>query len=136
MERARPIRQARPQVKFCVVQIHKQLKRGKHFLFEHPIGSSVWKQPEIRNLKRKFGLYGVDMCACGLKCPESKKPIRKGTGIICQIQTSPKLSAAVAARSHTKWPKEQCQAGNPAVPLQQSILRSLLMSDIPVTKSW
>ena len=81
--RARLIRHARQQVKFCVAQFHKQLKRSKHFLFEHPIGSSVWRQPEMRNQKRKFGLYRVDMCAYGLKCPESKKPVRKGTGIIC-----------------------------------------------------
>ena len=83
LERAKLIRTARLQVKFCLQQIHKQLKRGKHFMFEHPVGSAVWKLPEMQNLKRKYGFHRVDMCAYGLKCPDSNKPIRKGTGIIC-----------------------------------------------------
>ena len=81
-ERARLARIARLQVKYCVKEIHEQLKRGGHFLFEHPLGSAVWKLPELQALKRKYGLHRVDMCAFGLKCPDSNLPIQKATGLI------------------------------------------------------
>ena len=41
LERARLARVARQQVRFCIQEIHHQLKRGGHFLFEHPLGSGV-----------------------------------------------------------------------------------------------
>ena len=82
VERARLIRIARRQVKFSVEQIHKQLRRGGDFLLEHPIGSSIWKEPAVRELKRKYGFHRVDMRAYGLKDPKSGRH-RKGTGIIC-----------------------------------------------------
>ena len=83
VERARLIRIARRQVKFSVEQIHKQLRRGGDFLLEHPIGSSIWREPAVRELKRKYGFHRVDMCAYGLKDPKSGRHVRKGTGIIC-----------------------------------------------------
>ena len=82
LERARLARKARAQVKFCAQEVHRQLKRGGHFAFEHPLGSGVWKTPETQALKRKFGLYRTDMCAYGLCCPDSKKPVQTATGII------------------------------------------------------
>ena len=82
-ERARLIRTARKQVKFCVEQIHKQLHRGGDFLLEHPLGSSIWKDPAVKELKRKYGLHKVDLCAFGLRSPKSGKHMRKSTGIIC-----------------------------------------------------
>ena len=63
VERARLIQIARRQVKFSVEQIHKQLRRGGDFLLEHPIGSSIWREPAVRELKRKHGFHRVDICA-------------------------------------------------------------------------
>ncbi|CAE7244986.1 GIP, partial [Symbiodinium sp. CCMP2456] len=48
VERARLARTARQQVKFCVQEIHRQLKRGGQFLFEHALNSPVWKLPEVQ----------------------------------------------------------------------------------------
>ena len=91
-ERARIAQQSRRQVKFCIEQVHRQLKRGGHFLFEHPLGSRVWKDPHIAALKRKYGFMRVDMCAYGLKCPDSGLPIRKATGLICSHPDAHKLT--------------------------------------------
>ena len=63
-------------------QIHKQIKRGGDFVFEHPWGSRVWKSKETENLRRKFGIFRVDMCAYNLKCPDTQLPIQKATGLM------------------------------------------------------
>ena len=82
LETARLIHQSRQKVKFCVNQIHKQIKRGGDFVFEHPWGSRVWKSKETDNLRRKFGVFRVDMCAYNLTCPDTKLPIQKATGLM------------------------------------------------------
>ena len=82
-ERARLVRSCRRQVRYCVQQIHRQIKRGGDFLFEHPLRSQVWKTPEMQNLKRKYGFHVVDMCAYGLKCPKTHKYMKKESGLIC-----------------------------------------------------
>ena len=63
IENARMMHVARSQVRYCVQEIHKQLRHGGDFLFEHPIGSRVWRLPEMQGLVRKFGVHRVDMCA-------------------------------------------------------------------------
>ena len=83
VERARLIRAARGQVRFCVRQVLRQVKRGGEFMFKHPLGSAVWKMPEIVSLKRKFGFTTIDMCAHSVKYPETQKPVRHCTGLIC-----------------------------------------------------
>ena len=82
VERARLVRTARQQVRFCVQEIHRQLKRGGQFLFEHELSSPVWKLPEVQSLKRRFGLHRIDMCAYGMCCPKSRLPVQKAAGII------------------------------------------------------
>ena len=81
-ERARLIRIARQQVRFCERQIRKQLDRGGDFLFEHPLRSRVWKSPILEYLVSKFGVNRIDMCAFGLQCPDSHRPIQKQTGLM------------------------------------------------------
>ena len=83
LQQATLVREARRQVRFCVAQIHAQLRRGGDFLFEHPLGSRVWQFPEVRSLVRKYGLHKVHMCAYGLCCKLSDLPIRKSTGLLC-----------------------------------------------------
>ncbi len=82
LETARLIHQSRQKVRFCANQIHKQIKRGGDFVFEHPWGSQVWKSKETENLRRKFGIFRVDMCAYNLKCPDTQLPIQKATGLM------------------------------------------------------
>ena len=82
LERAQLQRQNRLRLRFCVQQIHKQLHRGGDFLFEHPWGSRIWRYPEMLSLKRRFGIFRVDMCAFGLKCPDTHKSFLKATGLM------------------------------------------------------
>ena len=69
MERARLIRDKK-RLRFCVDQIHNQLRKGGDFLFEHPWPSHAWHAPEMRSLRRRFGTFRIDMRAYGLRCPE------------------------------------------------------------------
>ena len=82
LERAQLQRRNRLRLRFCVPQIPKQLDRGGEFLFEHPWGSRIWRYPEMQSLKRKFGIFRVDMCAFGLKCPDTNKTFLKATGLM------------------------------------------------------
>lgn len=82
IEQARLVRQSRLKVRFCVEQIHKQLHRGGDFMFEHPWGSRVWSSKELGSLHRKFGVFRIDQCAYGLKCPDTNLPIQKATGLM------------------------------------------------------
>ena len=47
IERARLSRNNKGRRKFCVDQIHNQLRRGGDFLFEHPWPSHAWHAPEM-----------------------------------------------------------------------------------------
>lgn len=82
VEQARLVRQSRLKVKFCVEQVHKQLHRGGDFMFEHPWGSKIWNSKEMGSLHRKFGVFRIDQCAYGLKCPDTNLPIQKATGLM------------------------------------------------------
>ena len=59
IETARLIRRSRRQVDFCADQIHRQLRRGGEFMFEHPLPSEVWKDPPMAALKRRFGVKRI-----------------------------------------------------------------------------
>ena len=59
VERARIVRQSRQQLRFCVQEIHAQIRRGGKWLFEHPLGSSIWKTPEMKSLIRKYGFHKI-----------------------------------------------------------------------------
>ena len=74
LERARVVRRVRQQLRFCVSELHAQIRRDGKWLFEHP---------EMRSLIRKYGFHKIDMCAFGLRCPKNHNPIRKRTGIVC-----------------------------------------------------
>ena len=82
LERAQLMRNNKRRLRFCIDEIHNQLRRGGDFLFEHPWPSHVWHAPEMRSLRRKFGTFRIDMCAYGLCCPESELPIQKATGLM------------------------------------------------------
>lgn len=83
MERAVLIRNNRRRLRFAVEQIHKQIRRGGDFMFEHPWPSHVWRSPIMGSLCRKYGIFRVDMCAYNLRCPDTGLPIQKATGLMC-----------------------------------------------------
>ena len=55
----RRLREARRHQEFCVVHYRDQLARGLHFLHEHPLGVSSWKEGCIEVLAGKPGVSTV-----------------------------------------------------------------------------
>ena len=87
VETALLLKRSRKQVQFCERQMEKQLARGGDILFEHPFGSEVWDQEAgIVKLVQRFGKRRIDMCAFGLKCPDTELPIQKATGLVFSKQ--------------------------------------------------
>ena len=91
LENARLNRSKRNQVKFCSVQAEKQIARGGEILFEHPWGSEVWDSSELETLVKRFGVQRTDMCSYGLRCPDTKLPIQKATGILTSSEAVSKV---------------------------------------------
>eukprot|EP00435_Cladocopium_sp_Y103_P019462 s1915_g4.t1 len=100
LETARLLRRSRRQVAFCAAEIQKQLKRGGEFLFEHPWPSEAWNDPSMTSLKRKFGVDRIDMCAYGLKCPDTLLPIQKATGIMNSNTQPEKFRKCMGCQQH------------------------------------
>ena len=99
-ETALLIRASRDQVRFALQQIRKQISRGGDFIFEHPWGSEVWDDGDMITLRRKYGVRRVDMCAYGLKCPDTGIPIRKATGILSSIKESTHFHQCQGCEKH------------------------------------
>ena len=76
-------RKARKQADFCVDQIRKQLKRGGRVLVEHPWSSGLWNYPPMAKLihQKLLTVCKGNMCAYGLRCPDTEEPILKATGL-------------------------------------------------------
>lgn len=72
---------AEKQVDFCIAQVKKQLKRGGRAIFEHPWSSNVWRYPPMVKLLNSMFLCKTNMCAYGLKNPDTGLPIQKATGL-------------------------------------------------------
>ena len=89
LERAQLIRRNRARLRFCVRQIHRQLQRGGDFLLEHPWPSQIWNSPELQSLKRRYGVFRIDMCAFDLKCPDTGLFFQKGTGLMVSNRQVP-----------------------------------------------
>ena len=65
-------------VNFCKVAEVVVQKKGD-ISFEWPSGCSLWNEPEVGDMLRKFSMNKVEMhgCAAGLKSDKSGKPIKK-----------------------------------------------------------
>ena len=74
-------------VNFCCSLHNRQLKRGKHFLHEHPWSARSWKLPKIGKLLEHpaVTLTQRHMCQFGMETFDDKKlgtkgPVKKPTG--------------------------------------------------------
>ena len=94
------VRENRIRRQFCTDQIRKQLQRGGDFLLEHPWGSAFWDDDGLESLRRKYGIFRVDMCAYNLKCPDSNLPIRKATGLMCSRLIAPYMKQCPGCTEH------------------------------------
>ena len=64
-----------------------QLRRGQHFVLEHPDGASSWAEDCAISLCQQDGVLvsRFDQCRFGLRSPGSRKPIRKRTKLVHNI---------------------------------------------------
>ena len=71
---------------FCKRLIAQQIRHGGRFMFEHPKGSSVWKDDDMDMLCQQFYKISVDMCQYNLHLPacdqQPKQLIRKPTSLL------------------------------------------------------
>ena len=79
---------------FCFSLYDRQLKRGKHFLHEHPWSARSWKLPKIGKLLEHpaVTLTQGHMCQFGMETFDDKKlgtkgPVKKPTGFMTSSQS-------------------------------------------------
>ena len=72
--------------KFCKELIAQQIALGGRFVFEHPIGSEVWQDPEMVELCNELCPFKTDMCCFDLHLPATenhpKKLVKKSTRLL------------------------------------------------------
>ena len=103
---------AQKQADFCIQQAKRQLKRGGRVLIEHPWSSSLWKYPPMAKLLNQMHLCRANMCAYGLKCPDSGKPILKPTGLAVSHADMIALAAECPGHHSHKVIEGRCSDGN------------------------
>ena len=66
----------------------EQLKCGRGFVFEHPVGATSWNAPAVQSLMAIDGVEVVDFdqCAIGLRGPTGQ-PIKKRTRFLSNVPT-------------------------------------------------
>ena len=80
----RRMKEARIHLNFCMTVYRDQFQRGKHFLHEHPISASSWKEESVELIASHPQVDTVvgDMCQYGMKIQEQPgiiKPVKKST---------------------------------------------------------
>ena len=77
--------EAEEHVKFCCMLYKEQLKRGRHFLHEHPWSAGSWKMPCIDELMKDSRVSTVrsDLCKFGM---ESEIPGEIAKRVQCKKQ--------------------------------------------------
>eukprot|EP00435_Cladocopium_sp_Y103_P017847 s883_g4.t1 len=76
----------RKHLKFCKALIKQQLSLGGRFIFEHPSGSEVWKDPDMLRWRDELTSFITDMCRFDLHLPahgdKPKQLLRKSTRLL------------------------------------------------------
>ena len=67
----------RPIIKFVAELFHRQKKRNRVAMIEHPVTSKMWAEPEMRSLNAE----DVDFDACAYNDCIEDEPIKKPTRI-------------------------------------------------------
>ncbi|CAK0875126.1 unnamed protein product, partial [Prorocentrum cordatum] len=79
--------QSRGALRFVKRVADYQRKRGAYFYGENPLTSKAFQEEPIVELLKSHGTTVVDMCAFGLRHPDSDLPIKKPSRIIMSTQT-------------------------------------------------
>ena len=77
------MKEARIHLNFCITLYRDQVKRGKHFLHEHPVSASSWREESVELIANHPQVDTVvgDMCQYGMNIEEQPgiiKPVEKG----------------------------------------------------------
>ena len=129
----------RKHVKFCERLVRQQLKHGGRVLLEHPRGSEMWQDPEIKKWCEELHSFVIDMCCFNLHVPANgmnpKKLIQKATRLLvshedmtCLQKTCPGAAHgthAVIAGSHPKIGKVSQHAGRYTPEFVKAVLKTL-----------
>ena len=80
-----------PFLDFAARIAKRQASRQSYFVIEQPRQSQALKEPQIQELRAKYGEVVLDMCTQGLKDPYIQEPLRKPTMItwVNQIELAP-----------------------------------------------
>ena len=105
-------RQSRLYIRFCCELYEEQLERGKQAMFEHPLGSKAWTYPEVRRLMDRCHLIKRHMCRYGLKLPNSKRLIRKATGLLLSDSSMVGLGWTCPGKCHPDHDTHDIVAGS------------------------
>ena len=93
----------------------RQCRRGKVFVFEHPLTSKAWAEEELQELMALPGVYvcTTDMCAYGMKVGGA--PNRKQTK---WITNSYEVAGELQRRCNQQHPHAPLTGGRAACALQ------------------
>ena len=99
------LQEARRHLEFCVVLYRDQLARGKHFLHEHPLGASSWKEGCIERLAGKPDVSTTvgHMCRCDMKVDDElgvKKLVMKPTRWLSSSEAMLRRLSSKCQRDH------------------------------------
>jgi hypothetical protein len=99
------LQEARRHLEFCVVLYRDQLARGKHFLHEHPLGASSWKEGCIERLAGKPDVSTTvgHMCRYDMKVDDElgvKKLVMKPTRWLSSSEAMLRRLSSKCQRDH------------------------------------
>ena len=73
-------------LQLCVQICKYQIRQGRHFHFEHPIGSEAFATPSGQDMQKATLPIHLDMCAFGLKVPNTQLFLRKKKSPAVHVQ--------------------------------------------------
>ena len=128
---------------FCKQLMKQQIAAGGRFVFEHPVGSEVWRDPEMQQFCKDLCSFTTDMCCFDLHLPSTadraKARIRKTTRLLvshhdmkehlcrqCPGESDAKHAHhAQIAGSHPTVGKVSVHAGKYTLQFVEAMLRSV-----------
>jgi hypothetical protein len=81
-------KQNMPMVRFCIQVAYHQMKHKRFFFIENPQASQIWSIAEMTTLRADGSVTRntLNMCAYGMKDPESKKLYEKPVSLVHMYQ--------------------------------------------------
>ena len=127
------VAEARKHLNLAISLAERQLRKGRHFLFEHSLTARSWMEPAMKKLMRNRKVTAVecDQCMYGCTAMDSDGeylPARKSTRFLTTSQGMALRLHHKCYRSHSHVPlrgKNPSEASFYPVELRLSILRGM-----------